>query len=75
MLRYNGIVAGVAVVMDVVGDLIRWEESGALWRVVARTPGSLTISMCSCDGLEEMQRVRVEDPETIAWVNERGMGQ
>lgn len=55
-------------VENIVSTLVRWSDSGAVWRVVARGPRTLTVSMCSCDGLEEMQRVSTDDPEVIAWI-------
>lgn len=54
-----------------VSALLRWEEHGALWRVVARTDTSVVVSMLTCDGGTEVDRLTSEDPELLAFVNER----
>ena len=51
--------------------LRRWQESGAIWRVVARSTAWLEISLLTCDGSEEMQRLRSADPDLIAFVGVR----
>ena len=48
--------------------LRRWEEFGAVWRVVERDRDSVTISMCSCDGGEEVERLTTADPALLAWL-------
>ncbi len=35
--------------------LLRWEDSGGGWRVAAVGNGSLTLSLVTCDGGEEME--------------------
>lgn len=37
--------------------LERWESFGGRWRVLARSEGSVTIALLSCDGGEQMGRV------------------
>lgn len=54
-----------------VAALLRWEEHGALWRVVARTGTMVTVSMRTCDGGTEVDRLTSNDPELVAFVNER----
>jgi hypothetical protein len=56
---------------DVVGRLERWQTFGATWRVIARTAGSVTISLSRCDGGEEVERLTSDDPELLAWLGER----
>jgi hypothetical protein len=51
-----------------VDHLRRWEEFGAVWRVVRRDRDSVTISMCRCDGGEEVDRLTSADPELVAWL-------
>jgi hypothetical protein len=51
--------------------LRRWQESGAIWKVVARTASRLEISLLTCDGGEEMQRLSSADPDLIAFVGAR----
>ena len=52
--------------------LRRWEDFGAVWQVVARTPDLLTISLRRCDAGEEVSRLVSDDPALRAYVDERG---
>jgi hypothetical protein len=56
---------------DLVGTLLRWEESGAVWRVVSRTPSRVTIALLRCDGGEEVERLTTTNPETLSFVAAR----
>lgn len=56
---------------NAVETLSRWTDSGAMWRVLYRTPTSITVSMCRCDGGEEMERLTSTDPELLAWIGDR----
>jgi hypothetical protein len=51
--------------------LLRWEESGATWRVLVRTPESVEIALLSCDAGEEMDRLRTADPAVLDHVDAR----
>jgi hypothetical protein len=51
--------------------LRRWEESGATWRVLVRTPESVEIALLSCDAGEEMDRLRTADPAVLDHVDAR----
>ena len=51
--------------------LRRWEESGATWRVLVRTPESVEIALLSCDAGEEMDRLRTTDPAVLDHVDAR----
>ncbi len=57
--------------MDRVQDLQRWEDSGAHWRVLTRTPDSLTIALLRCDGGEEVDRFTSTDPRLLDFVGDR----
>jgi hypothetical protein len=59
---------------DLVADLERWEDLGAVWRVVHRSPGSVTIALLRCDGGEEVDRLTTTDPHTLAFVGRRDGG-
>lgn len=48
--------------------LERWQEFGALWRIAAQTGGTVTISLCSCDGGEEIDRLTSSDPHLLQWL-------
>ncbi|MEU8610924.1 hypothetical protein AB0C29_23335 [Actinoplanes sp. NPDC048791] len=51
--------------------LRRWEESGATWRVLVRTPESVELALLSCDAGEEMDRLRTTDPAVLDHVDAR----
>lgn len=53
---------------DLVASLRRWQDSGALWRVVARGEGRVTVGLFTCDGGEEVQRLTTVDPEVLAFL-------
>jgi hypothetical protein len=48
--------------------LRRWQESGAVWRVVSRTPSGISIALMTCDGGEEVHRLTSADPELLAFI-------
>jgi hypothetical protein len=47
--------------------LQRWEEFGGAWRIVQHSP-LLTISLCRCDGGEEVERLVSDDPAVATWL-------
>jgi hypothetical protein len=47
---------------DPVEVLSRWEAAGAVWRVVARRGGAVTVALCQCDGGAEVHRLSSADP-------------
>ncbi len=49
--------------------LTRWRAAGGEWRVLGRTPGSLTVALLTCDGGEEMDRIVSSDPAFVAYVD------
>ena len=51
--------------------LRRWEDSGAVWRVVSRSAGRIEISLLTCDAGEEMDRLISSDPELRDYVGAR----
>lgn len=54
--------------MDAFERLRRWEEFGAVWRVVGHTDTEVTISLCRCDDGEEVERFCSTDPALRAYV-------
>ena len=56
---------------DPVEALRRWESSGATWRVLSRAGGSVTLSLCSCDGGEEMSRLESDEASLLDYVGDR----
>jgi hypothetical protein len=51
--------------------LQRWEDSGATWQVVARTPDGLLIALLTCDLGEEVGRLLSDDPAVLGFVGGR----
>lgn len=56
---------------DLVDVLRRWQESGAVWRVLARTPSKATVALCRCDDGEEVERFTTSDPGLLAFLGNR----
>lgn len=56
---------------NLIDTLTRWEDHGAVWRVVTRTPSHVTVALCRCDGGEEVERLVSDDPDLLAFVDER----
>jgi hypothetical protein len=57
--------------MDDLETLRRWEDFGAVWEVVHRTGGQVTLSLLRCDGGEEVGRLVSDDPAVLAHVARR----
>jgi hypothetical protein len=57
--------------IDRVAELQRWEEAGAVWRVVGRTASSVTIALMSCDGGEQVGQFTSADPQVLAFLGDR----
>lgn len=51
--------------------LKRWAEFGGVWRVVDRRPDEVTVSLCRCDGGEEVQRFCSRDASLIAYLADK----
>ena len=56
---------------DPVEVLRRWEEAGGTWEVLSRTVDGLTVSLCSCTGGEEVDRLVSSSPALLAYVGSR----
>ncbi|HEX6886629.1 MAG TPA: hypothetical protein VF143_00875 [Candidatus Nanopelagicales bacterium] len=48
--------------------LRRWEEAGAVWRVVSSSEAGVVIALMTCSAGEEVGRLRSADPEVLAHV-------
>lgn len=57
--------------IDRAAELQRWEESGAVWRVIARTATRATVALMTCDGGEEVGRFTSEDLRLLAFLGDR----
>ena len=51
--------------------LLRWEVAGGTWQVLGRRPDSVTISLCRCDGGEEVERFSSSAPDLRAHLGDR----
>ncbi|MFW0789054.1 hypothetical protein AAFP29_05300 [Gordonia sp. CPCC 205333] len=56
---------------DPVDSLLRWTDSGAIWRVLSRSENSVTVGLFRCDGGEEVDRIASSAPELVAFVGTR----
>lgn len=56
---------------DPLAVLRRWEDSGAVWRVVRRSPHEVQIALLTCTAREEMGRITTADPRVLAYVGDR----
>jgi hypothetical protein len=56
---------------DPLATLRRWEDSGAVWRVLYRTGDTVTVGMFTCDGGEEVARFTTADPRLSQFVDRR----
>lgn len=57
--------------VDQVAELQRWQDSGAMWEVLARKADSVTVALLRCDGGEEMDRFTSDDPQLLAFIGDR----
>jgi hypothetical protein len=53
---------------DPVDVIQRWEDFGGTWKVLSHDRASVVISLCRCDGGEEVQRLSSADPALITWL-------
>jgi hypothetical protein len=56
---------------DYVAELVRWQDAGAVWEVVARTSRGVTIALLRCDGGEEVDRFTSDDGRLLDFVRHR----
>jgi hypothetical protein len=57
--------------IDRTAELQRWQDSGAVWEVIARSRDSVTIGLLRCDGGEEVERFTSDDPRLLAFIGDR----
>ncbi len=51
--------------------LRRWEDSGAVWRVIDRTGDAVNIALLTCSAGEEVGRIHTRDPQALAFLGSR----
>ncbi|HET7667320.1 MAG TPA: hypothetical protein VFK56_14880 [Mycobacterium sp.] len=57
--------------IDRAAELQRWEDSGAVWEVIARSRRSVTVGLLRCDGGEEVDRFTSDDPRLLEFIGDR----
>jgi hypothetical protein len=57
--------------IDAVSLLRRWEDFGGTWRVLSSDHAEFIVSLCRCDGGEEIERLRSADPALAVYVGGR----
>ena len=55
---------------DLVAELRRWQDAGAVWQVISRTRRGVTIGLLS-DGGEEVDRFTSDDPRLLDFIGDR----
>ena len=50
--------------------LERWEEHGAVWRLVSMGDDRAVVDLCTCTG-EPVERLESDDPDLIRFLRER----
>ena len=51
--------------------LRRWEESGAVWRVISSSKDTVDIALLTCTAGEEIGRIHTSDPQVRAYLRSR----
>ena len=57
--------------IDRVAELQRWQDSGAVWEVISRKSGRVTVALLRCDGGEEVDRFTSDDPRLLSFLGGR----
>jgi hypothetical protein len=57
--------------IDRTAELQRWQDSGAVWEVIARSEHGITVGLLRCDGGEEVDRFTSDDPRLAAFIGDR----
>jgi hypothetical protein len=57
--------------VDRVAELQRWQDSGAVWAVISRKDGRVTVALLRCDGGEEVDRFTSDDSRLLSFIGDR----
>jgi hypothetical protein len=57
--------------IDRAAELQRWQDCGAVWEVIARREGSVTVALLRCDAGEEVDRFTSDDPRVLEFIGDR----
>ncbi|MDA4107487.1 hypothetical protein [Mycolicibacterium holsaticum] len=61
--------------IDRVAELQRWQDAGAVWEVISRRAGAITVALLRCDGGEEADRFTSDDPRLLDFIGDRRSSQ
>jgi len=56
---------------QLIGTLVRWQESGGVWRVRDRNPAMITVALLRCDAGEVVDQVSSGKPEWLDYLRDR----
>ncbi|WP_406229351.1 hypothetical protein [Nocardia sp. NBC_01009] len=56
---------------DLVAILRHWQESGAVWRVIGRRSGRVTVGLYDCTGGTEVDRLTTADAAVLRFIGDR----
>jgi hypothetical protein len=56
---------------DPVATLQRWQNAGAVWRVIARHPHRVTVGLYTCSGGEEVDRFTSSNPHLLRFLGDQ----
>lgn len=56
---------------DPIEVLRRWQDSGALWRVLHRSADAVTVGLFECTGGQEVDRFTSADQALLRFLGER----
>jgi hypothetical protein len=57
--------------VDRVAELQRWQDAGAVWEVISRKGGGVTVALLRCDRGEEVDRFTSDDPGLLEFIGDR----
>ena len=57
--------------IDRTAELQRWQDSGAVWEVIALASSRVTVALLRCDGGEEVDRFTSDDPALLSFIGDR----
>ncbi len=56
---------------DPLEALRRWEDSGAVWRLLLRRGDVVEVALLTCSAGEEVGRITTSDPRVLAFIGTR----
>ena len=62
-------VAGSSMASEALRDLLRWEGAGGTWRLVKVPSPAVEVALLSCNGGEEMARLRGDAEDFRTYVS------